>query len=164
MKRDKNIKQIVNQNYQTPPKHEIEDAGRRVWKRISAELDKRDTSLRSLYGDGWSAPPLKEREFHVLRAAALLNGKGTLSEIHEAVEARVGRVRPFMVFLTLRRLERRGLLTARESDESGADGKSAPRFQVAEDGERALARARAEGKVFASAGDFVEDGCTEKTQ
>ena len=144
MKRDKNIKQIVNQNYQTPPKHEIEDAGRRVWERISAELDKRDTSLRSLYGDGWSAPPLKQREFEVLSAATLLEGNGTLSEIHEAVVGRVGSVRPFWIMLTVRRLERRGLLTARQSDEVDA----AARFQITEDGDRGLQRAHLEGKVF----------------
>ena len=143
MKRDKKIRQIVNQYFPTPPKHEIEDAGRRVWERISAELDKRDTSLRSLYGDGWSAPPLKQREFEVLSAAALLEGNGTLSEIHEAVVGRVGSVRPFWIMLTVRRLERRGLLTARQSDE-----RDAPRFQITEDGDRGLQRAHLEGKVF----------------
>ena len=61
---------------------------------------------------------------------------GTFDEIRRAVE---GRIRPITVFLVLRRLEWRGLLTV----ESGA------RYRLTEDGERALARARAEGKTLA---------------
>jgi len=108
-----------------------------VWERISAELDKHDTSLRSLYGDGWSAPPLKQREFEVLSAVALLEGNGTLAEIYH-VAAKVGGMKQFWIMLTLRRLERRELVTVNPSD----------RFRVTEDGDRALRRAHAEGKVF----------------
>jgi len=129
-----------------------------MWKHISDELDKHDTSLRSLYGDGWSAPPLKQREFEVLTAAALLDGNGSLSEIHAVVAARVGAVRQFWILLTVKRLERRGLLTVRESDEPDA----LPRFQPTVDGDRALARARAEGKVFESVSQDVEDARPER--
>ena len=151
MKRDKrSIKQIVNQYWPTPPKYEVEAAGQRVWSRLAAELDNHDTSLRSLYGDGWSAPALGGREFQVLSAAAWLevqNGGGTLSEIHEAVQARAGRARPETVFMTLRRLEGRGLLRV--------DVQTWPRFHLTEDGERALARARAEAKSPAAVRETV---------
>src|SRR5690349_6235678 len=99
------IKEAVSQYWPTPPKYEVEAAGQRVWKRLSDELDKHDTSLRSLYGDGWSAPALKSREFQVLSAIALLRAGATLADIHEAVARRDARVSATSVWLTLKRME-----------------------------------------------------------
>jgi len=142
----------------------VEAAGLRVWNRLAAQLENHNTSLRSLYGDGWSAPALKPREFQVLSAAALLDAQGasgTLCDIYEAVEARGGRVRSLATFITVKRLEWRGLLKA-ESAPAHTDNEWRPRFQVTEDGQRALARARAEGKTLANVReDLLETECSD---
>ena len=59
MKRKKmNMDEILKRYWPKAPKEEVEAASASVWKRIEAELEKHDTSLRSLYGDGWSAAPV----------------------------------------------------------------------------------------------------------
>ena len=120
----------------------MEAAGARIWSRLAAELDKRDTSLRSLYGDGWSAPPLKPREFQVLSAAAWLLNEGaaaTLDDIHGVIGTDV--VSRLCVLITLKQLKWRRLVRV--------DRQTRKRYRITVDGDRALARARAEGKVWA---------------
>ena len=91
MKRNKKqIKEIVAEYWPIPLQQEIEAAGNRVLNRLRAELESHDTSLRSLYGDGWSTPYLKQHEFQVLTAAVLLNGQGTASQLRNIVETWTG--------------------------------------------------------------------------
>jgi hypothetical protein len=108
-------------------------------------MSKHDLSLRSVYGDGWSAPALTQSEYQVLTAISQLQGERA-SELRvwkKADELSVSGVSGFPA--ALHRLCKRGLITAQ--------------MQVTEDGERALARAHAEGKDLATAGN--EDHCTE---
>jgi DNA-binding PadR family transcriptional regulator len=107
-------------------------------------LDKRDTSLRSLYGDGWSAEPVDEREFQVLTAVSQLGSKAGLDSVTGLLEDWSGRKTMVgVVFATLTRLETRGLIKVHRKPES--------RFEVSEQGERALRRAKAEGKQLVEA-------------
>ena len=78
--------QIVVRYWPTPPEHEVEEAGDRVLNRLRDELQKHDMSLRSLYGDGWNAPPLNQHDFRVLTAASILGGQGTPMRVLEIVE------------------------------------------------------------------------------
>jgi hypothetical protein len=124
----------------------VEEIGDRVWKRLEAEMDKHDLSLRSLFGDGWSAPALNRKEHRVLNVISQSKGEvsgalGTLDRVHEM--SGLGTV---AISLTLRRLSKRGLMT---SD-----------LKITEQGERALARARAEGKWLAQE-DILQRGSTE---
>jgi hypothetical protein len=138
------------------PKHEVEDAGQQVWSRIVEELDKHDTSLRSLYGDGWSAEPLDQREFQVLTVVSGLGGSGKIGRIFDAVTNWAPNLDVADVFLTLERLEKRELITGTPG---GTDDGSRT-FQTTEDGERALRRAHAEGKQLEIAReDLFRDGC-----
>ena len=78
MKRKKrSIKQIVAQSSPRLPKHEVEEIGDRVWKRLQTEMGKHDLSLRSLFGDGWNAPPLDQCDFEILSAVRVLGGQST---------------------------------------------------------------------------------------
>jgi hypothetical protein len=124
----------------------VDEIGDRVWKRLEAEMDKHDLSLRSLFGDGWSAPALNKKEHLVLNAISDSQSAGagalrTLDRVHEM--SGLGTV---AIALTLRRLKKRGLVT---SD-----------MKTTEDGDRALARARAEGK-YSAMEDTLERGSTE---
>ena len=70
MKRKRiSIKEFLDQVWPTPPQQEVEEACDRIWLRLQEELKKYDTSLWSLYGDGWSAPATTQLEFQVLSAA-----------------------------------------------------------------------------------------------
>jgi len=51
---------------------------RQVWARISEELDKRDNSLRSLYGDGWTVESLSQLDLQVVTAVSQLGTGATL--------------------------------------------------------------------------------------
>src|SRR5262249_35988258 len=104
-------------------------------------MAKHDLSLRSLSGDGWSAAALSQPEYQILTAISQLQGEGA-SELriwNRANELSVTGVSTFTFPRTLRRLIKRGLVT--------------PQMQVTEDGERALARAHAEGKQLAGVGN-----------
>jgi predicted MarR family transcription regulator len=105
-------------------------------------------ALRSLYGDGWNAPPLEEGDFHILSAVRVLGGKGTEITILNTVEKRTGQT--VLVRWTLERLEAGGLVT-------GTAGAGKRRYEVTELGEHALGRARAEGKPFAQAQEAVAE-------
>ena len=142
------MKEIVAQLLPRLPKHEVDEIGDRVWKRLQAEMSKHDLSLRSVYGDGWSAPALTQSEYQVLTAISQLQGErpSELQIWKKADELSVSGVSGFPA--ALHRLCKRGLITAQ--------------MQVTEDGERALARAHAEGKDLSTAGN--EDHCTETSR
>jgi DNA-binding PadR family transcriptional regulator len=150
MKRKKRtIRAMVSEATPKISKHQVDEIGDRVWQRLKAKMDgmKDQLALRSLYGDGWNAPPLEEGDFQILSAVRLLAGKGTDIDILNTVEKRTGQT--VLVRPRLERLEAEGLLTA-----SGAGER---RFQVTELGERALGRAKAEGKSFAQAQEAVAE-------
>ena len=66
MKRKKeSMKEIVARYWPTPPQKEMDAATDRVLSRLLSELDNHDTSLRSLYSDGWNCPPLNQDEFQI---------------------------------------------------------------------------------------------------
>src|SRR5213594_3419797 len=52
--------EILTKYWPSPSQQEVEADCEEVWKQLEAELEKHDTSLWSLYGDGWSAAPLKQ--------------------------------------------------------------------------------------------------------
>jgi hypothetical protein len=136
-RKKKSIKDLVAQSSPRIPKHEVDEIGDRVWKNIQAAMDKQDLSLRSLYGDGWNAPPLEQHDLQLLTAAKLLAGEGTAESISRTAEKWGGLAAPF---LALERLVAEGLLVS-----LGTPGQQR-HFQVTEIGERALGRAKAEGK------------------
>jgi hypothetical protein len=144
MKRKKRtIGEMVSAATPKISKHEVDEIGDRVWQRLTAKMDemKDQLALRSLYGDGWNAPPLEEGDFHILNAVRLLGGKGTDIDILNTVEKCTGQT--LLVAPRLERLEAAGLVTG--------TGTGKRHFQVTELAERALGRAKAEGKSFAQA-------------
>jgi hypothetical protein len=142
------IKDLINQAWPKAPKHEVEEDLKQVWHRLEAELDKRDTSLRSLYGDGWSADPVDQREFQVLSAVSMLGDQADLDKVTDIVQQWTGRSLVVgQVCATLGRLEKRKLIKVNPS--GGAEN----RFEVSEQGDRALRRAKAEGKELMHAQD-----------
>src|SRR5438552_18802684 len=112
MKRKKmKMNEMLKQYWPKAPKEEVEAAGERVWKRLEAELDKHDTSLRSLYGDGWSAPPLEQLESQVLTAVSSLGDRGTPKSITPMVHKWTRRELAGHAYLTLGGLTARGIIT-----------------------------------------------------
>jgi len=108
-------------------------------------------SLRSLYGDGWSAKPTNQREFQVLAALAELGDKGEAGTIYKATKSWAPELDIADVFITLERLVKRELLTRTEET-----------YQATEDGSRALRRAHKEGKQLATASkEISQDASTE---
>src|SRR5438093_7536494 len=164
MKRKKmKMDEILKRYWPKPPKEEVEAAGERVWKRIEAELEKHDTSLRSLYGDGWSAAPLEQREFQVLTAVSLLGDRGTLKSITAMVDKWTGREMVGHVYLTLGRLAERELLTVHSSPARSYGEEPQRRFEITEDGDRALRRAKIERKQLVTAREDLQHGCSERS-
>src|SRR5205809_5262360 len=145
-----NMDEILRKYWPPASPEEVESAGERVWNRLEAELDKHDTSLRSLYGDGWSAPPLEQLEFQVLTAVSLLGDRGTLKSITAMVHKWTGREMVGRVYLTLGRFAERELITVHSGPATGGD-KPFDRFEITEDGDRALRRAKIEGKQLVTA-------------
>jgi DNA-binding PadR family transcriptional regulator len=144
----RSIKEMVALGSPRLPKHEVEEIGDRVWKRLQTEMDKRDLSLRSLYGDGWNAPPLEQAEFQILTAASLLE-EATPGNILREVDKWGG---AGMLSLALDRLAAEGLLVSLET------AGQPRRLQVTELGERALRRAKIEGKQLVNAREgFAEE-------
>ena len=113
MKRRKKMSmdEILRKYWPAPSQEDVEAACEEVWKRLEAELEKHDTSLRSLYGDGWSAAPLEQTDFQVLSAVSLLGDGGTLKSITRMVDKWTGREMVGHVYLTLGRLAERELIT-----------------------------------------------------
>ena len=165
MKKRKKIStdEVLKRHWPRASKEEVEAAGARVWKRIEAELEKHDTSLRSLYGDGWSAAPLEQTEFQVLTAVSLLGGRGTLKSITKMVDKWTGREMVGHVYLTLGRLAERELVRV-HSDPASGDDEPLRRYEITEDGDRALRRAKIEGKELVTAREDLDGPCTEKSR
>ncbi len=136
--------EILTKYWPSPSQQEVEADCEEVWKQLEAELEKHDTSLWSLYGDGWSAAPLKQIEFQVLTAVSLLGDRGTLKSITQMVDKWTGREMVGHVYLT-----------------TGGD-KPFDRFEITEDGDRALRRAKIEGKQLVTARESLESECTER--
>ena len=161
MKRKKmNMHETLKRHWPKASQEEVEAASASVWKRIEAELEKHDTSLRSLYGDGWSAAPLEQTEFQVLTAVSLLGDRGTLKSVTKMVEKWTGREMVGHVYLTLARLAERELLTV-HSGPATADDEPPRRYEITEDGDRALRRAKIEGKELMTAREDLDGPCTE---
>ena len=147
MKRKKmNMHETLKRHWPKASQEEVEAASAGVWKRIEAELEKHDTSLRSLYGDGWSAPPLEQFQFQVLTAVSLLGDRGTVKSITAMVHKWTGREMVGHVYLTLGGLAERGIITLHSDPTSEYGEEPQHRFKITEDGDRALRRAKIEGK------------------
>jgi DNA-binding PadR family transcriptional regulator len=157
--RDK-IKEFVNRIWPTSPEHEVEAAGKRVLNRLRAELAEHDTSVRSLYGDGWHAEPVNQREFQVLTAIAISGDKPTASRIRLTIKGWGVNISFGTVFITLDRLEDRGLVAAGWIDIVKRDRRY---YRLRRTGARALVRARAEGKPLVNSQEDTAKGpCTER--
>src|SRR5439155_1075460 len=84
----------------------------------------------------------------VLTAVSLLGDRGTLKSITAMVHKWTGREMVGHVYLTLGGLAERGIITL-HSDPSWEYGEHAQhRFQISEDGDRALRRAKTEVSVW----------------
>ena len=153
--------EILTKYWPSPSQQEVEADCEEVWKQLEAELEKHDTSLWSLYGDGWSAAPLKQIEFQVLTAVSLLGDRGTLKSITQMVDKWTGREMVGHVYLTLGRFAERELITVHSGPATGGD-KPFDRFEITEDGDRALRRAKIEGKQLVTARESLESECTER--
>ena len=136
------IKELLAMAFPKPPKSEVDEMKRQVWARISGELDKRDNSLRSLYGDGWTVEPLNQLDLQVVTAVYRLGAGATLVEITDKVnEWSAQKVMIGTVMARLADLEKREIL---------ATGPL-----VTEYGESCLKRAQLENKhVEETAGNF----------
>src|SRR5437773_1718124 len=153
--------EILRKYWPSPSHEQVEADCAEVWKRIEAELDKHDTSLWSLYGDGWSAAPLEQTEFQVLSAVSLLGDRGTLKSITQMVDKWTARGMVGHVYLALGRLAERELIKVRSGPATGGD-KPVDRFEITEDGDRALRRAKIEGKQLVTAREGLDGPCTER--
>ena len=85
--------EILTKYWPSPSQQEVEADCEEVWKQLEAELEKHDTSLWSLYGDGWSAAPLnfpqKLPMFNVqLSIAILKSARRLLASLCDRVEPR----------------------------------------------------------------------------
>jgi DNA-binding PadR family transcriptional regulator len=140
------IKEAVTRCLPRLSNEEVEQAGDRVWKKIEAELEKRKDELawRSIYGDGWSVPPLDEGDLQIMTAVQLLgseaNGDNILHTIREWTE------HPPILTLGLDRLEAKGLLKS-----TGTGDQWKRYYQVTKHGEGSLHRAAVEGKQVVAA-------------
>jgi hypothetical protein len=159
MKRKMSTDEMLNRFFRKIPQDKVEEARKESWKKLEAELAKRDTSLRSLYGDGWSVGPLDEREFLVLSATALIGGTRDPGDVARAAQSWAPGLLHAQVYITLMHLEKKGFVT-----ESPGPSEGLRLYEATAEGHRALARAREEGKVLEAAreGRPIQDGLTEK--
>jgi hypothetical protein len=146
MKRKTKIQEFLTQHWPRTPQEEVDEACKRVWKNIEAEMDKRDLSLRSLYGDGWSVGAVNQRELQVLTATALLGELADIHRITDVVQGWTGGTMIGTVYATLNRLEKRGFIGVHWSTPAVKSGSRVVRFEVTDEGDRAMRRAKAEGK------------------
>ena len=125
-------------------KHEVEESGDRVWKRIEAELEKRKEELawRSLYGDGWTVPALSQDDLQIVTAVHLLGENANGDEISRMIRRWTDR--PPVAAVALGRLEKEGLLAS-----TGTGDQFNRFYKVTEFGQGALHRARVEGRQVA---------------
>ncbi len=160
MKRKMRINRILARYMPRPPRDEIEAAGQAVLGSLRAELEKHDTSLRSLHGDGWNAPAVDQSELQILTVLSLLGGQARIMSIAETAPGAFGRA---MVVGTLVNLQNRGLVTTREHASAQSPSGVRLLYELTEEGERALARAKAEGKKLPIASEGrLKGGCTER--
>jgi hypothetical protein len=146
MKRRTSVREFLSQIWQAPPQQEVEESCERVWKRIERELDKYDVSLRSLESVGWSPAATSQLEFQVLTAASALGDRAELKSVTRMVRGwtEIDQVGTYGV---LCRLERRGLVNVRRTKPHWPPSAEPDiRYDVTKDGDRALRRARIEGK------------------
>jgi hypothetical protein len=136
-RKKRSMKEMVADSTPRLQNREVEEIGNRVWQRLKTEMGKRDLSLRSLTGDGWTAPSLQPYESRILKAAAALAGQGTAESIFRSVE-KCGDLA--LVSQILDDMKAKGLLVS-----LGTGDASQRQFQITELGERALIRARSEG-------------------
>ena len=156
-----NMGEILRKYWPSASHEEVESADERVWKRLEAELEKHDTSLWSLYGDGWIAAPLEQTAFQVLSAVSLLGDRGTLKSITQMVDKWTGREMVGHVYLTLGRLAERELITVHSGPATAGDN-PINHFEITQDGDRALRRAKIEGKQLVTAREDLNGPCTER--
>ena len=160
MKRKRiSVKEFLEQVWPEPPEHEVEESCDRIWQFAQQELQKYDTSLWSLYGDGWSAPATTQLEFQVLSAASTLVDRAELHSINRLVSEWSGRNMIVKVQCSLENLEKRKLVKVRKL--LGSDGKYQSFFDLTEDGDRAVRRAHAEGKGLVPVADHLVRGEAE---
>jgi DNA-binding PadR family transcriptional regulator len=148
----RSMQQLVDQLLPTAPKREMEEATARVWIRLEEELKKRDTSLRSLYSDGWSVEPLENREFRALTAVSQL-GECRFLAILRLVENWAGGFSFAHVMILLDELQQRKFVTSLMGE--GTNGRTL--YKITCEGERALRRANLEGKPLIAPADEVEN-------
>src|SRR5437016_12311756 len=102
--------------------------------------------MRSLIGDGGRSPPRQQLDYQVLTAVSLLGDRGTLKSITAMVHKWTGREMVGHVYLTLGGLAERGIITLHSDPTSEHGEEPQHRFKITEDGDRALRRAKIEGK------------------
>ena len=154
------MQQIVDRYLPTISNHEVDAAGQRILQRLREELKKHDTSLRSLYGDGWSIGPVDDREFRVLTALSQL-GESPVVNVHRTVENWAGGFTLLNVHFLLDGLVVREFASRRsEPTDNGPEHF----YQITGEGERALRRAHAENKqlVRATEDPAIPGACTER--
>ena len=151
MKRKMSMDEFLSRYWPRVPDVVVDAAGERVWKRLGAELEKHDTSLWSLSSDGWSVPPLKQREFQVLTAVSLLGDRSDIHAITDMVEDWTGGTMIGKVYATLQGLEKRGLIKFHRSRKAEDRGEPTHQYEVTAQGGRALRRAGIEGKELTNA-------------
>jgi hypothetical protein len=120
---------------------QLDAAGARVWKRIEAEMEKREDKMayRSLYGDGWAVPALDQGDLQIMTAVQMLGSKANGDNILHTIGKWTEQTP--IVTLGLDRLEAKGLLTS-----TGTGDQWKRCYQITEIGEGALHRANVEGK------------------
>jgi len=142
------------------PQHEMEAAGKEVFERLQIELKRPDLRFRTLTGDGWKVPALRQREFQVLTAVSVLGAKAFTLKIHERVqEWSVKPVDLSSVWAVLSNLEELKLVQARSTDPAVTGEGRQVIYSVTDKGEGALTRALAEHKQVE---DTVEDSGPQK--
>jgi DNA-binding PadR family transcriptional regulator len=146
MKRNMNMHEILTEYWPRMPKEEVQQSCDRIWKRIQEGLNKRDTSLRSLYGDGWTAVATTQWEFRVLAAISELGDRPDINQITDAVEEWTGGCQIARVVVTLQELDEKKLIKVHRSASSRTDRDWDCTYSLSEDGSRALRRAHREGK------------------
>ena len=156
-----NIDALLGKVFNQGSDQEIDEAQARSWKRLEARMakDERDLSLHSIYGDGWSVGPVTQREFQVLSAISLVGGPREPGDILRTAKGWAPGLFLGQVFTTLMDLEKKGFVAGHPGRSEGLR-----LYEVTAEGERALGRAREEGKELASDAEEgpVKDGHAER--
>jgi DNA-binding PadR family transcriptional regulator len=153
----KRMKELLSKAKPKLPRQEVREIGDRVWHRLEAEMEERkeELSVRSLYGDGWNVPALDHGDFQILTAASQLKDPATPATILRTIEKWTDR--PPVIRMRLEQLEERGFVA---SDSAGGQGQR--RYQVTDYGQRALIRAKLEGKQPVTVTEAVAEESRER--